>query len=84
MGETGFTGQAGSTGPIGPMGGTGPVGMTGTAGLPGDTGYTGKYMGFLTGNFLPSLKAVEYSLRNSQACALRQCTYQLFKRSFVK
>jgi len=34
-------------------------------------------------NLLPSLKAVEYSLRNSQAYALSQCTYQLFKRFFV-
>jgi len=34
-------------------------------------------------NLLPSVKALEYSLRNSQAYSLLQCKYQLFKMSFV-
>jgi len=34
-------------------------------------------------NLLPSVKALEYSLLNSQAYSLPQCKYQLFKRSFV-
>jgi len=34
-------------------------------------------------NLLPSVKALEYSLRNSQAYSLPQCKYQLFKMSYV-
>jgi len=34
-------------------------------------------------NLLPSVKALEYSLRNSQSYCLPQCKYQLFIISFV-
>jgi len=34
-------------------------------------------------NLLPSVKALEYSLHNSQAYSLPQCKYQLFKMSLL-